>query len=325
MFADYQKLVVEYYHQQKGDRLSANLTFLTPANLKEECKKVCAQRFTMKDEQVIRDFFGKGGTQKDCLQAIKDCGIDKFRPLIKFLNAETAKTDEKNIFLLAWLLDFPDRPFVLSKHYGSGASVDSKVTVIEPIDDHPVDQAVGRHDLMPIEEGYIGVENTHKQISDDSLEKGQGTGTILKEEGAFGRVISRWLYWKAVGIVGWLLVVGVAGYFWWYNTQMLMTTGNGACMYWADDHYEPIPCSQKVPNKLVRALDTGKVRSFKKITQPDTITNRAKGFVWYSKIDKKIEFFTADGDHPEVLGRSLKPITDYIIDKYIHPGMTSNQ
>jgi hypothetical protein len=95
-------------------------------------------------------------------------------------------------------------------------------------------------------------------------------------------------------------------------------------MYWAKDHFQPIPCTQKVPNTLVVALDTVKVKNFKRITRPDTITNRAKGSVWYSKIDNEIEFFTADGEHPVVIGRRLKPITDYIIDKYIHPGVTSN-
>lgn len=96
-------------------------------------------------------------------------------------------------------------------------------------------------------------------------------------------------------------------------------------MYWAKDHFQPIPCNQPVPNTLVVALDTVRVKNFKKITRPDTITNRAKGNVWYSKIDNEIEFFTTGGEHPVVIGRRLKPISDYIIDKYIHPGMSMNQ
>ncbi|WP_315823473.1 hypothetical protein [Paraflavitalea speifideaquila] len=61
-------------------------------------------------------------------------------------------------------------------------------------------------------------------------------------------------------------------------------------MYWAGDHYQPVPCNQKVPNTLVVALDTLLIKNFRKITQPDTITNRAIGLVWYSKINNKVEF-----------------------------------
>jgi hypothetical protein len=101
--------------------------------------------------------------------------------------------------------------------------------------------------------------------------------------------------------------------------------GNGGCMYWADDHFQPIPCDQKLPNTLVVALDTTRVKNFKKITCPDTITRLAIGSVWYSKIDNKIEFFTADGKHPVFINRRLKPVTDYIIEKYVHPPITTNK
>lgn len=327
MFADYQRLVVEYYHQKKGDnKLSSNLMFLTPSNLKEECERVCVQRFIMKDEQVIRDFFGKGGTQKDCLDVIKGCLIGKFKPLINFLNGDTGKTDEKNIFLLAWLLDFPDRPFVLGKRYTSGAAVNSEIKVVERVDFHSDDPAVGWHTSTPIQEGYIGVDDKQIEASDNGSGSKARVGVIPDEAGDAARVIPKRRYRKAVVAVGIFLVVGVAGCLWWYNkTSMVMATGNGGCMYWADYHYQPIPCNKKVPNTLVIALDSAKLRNFKKITLPDTITYRSRGHVWYSKIDNKIEFFTADGKHPIVFDRPLKPISVHIIDKYIHPGMTSSQ
>jgi hypothetical protein len=130
-----------------------------------------------------------------------------------------------------------------------------------------------------------------------------------------------------VVIAGILLVVIGAGRYWWKNVAQPQSIipGNGACMYWAEDHFQQIPCNQKIPNAIVVALDTVKVKNFKKITRPDTITHKAKGNVWYSKINKKLEFFTADGEHPEVIGRRLKPITDYIINKYIDSGLSLNQ
>lgn len=94
-----------------------------------------------------------------------------------------------------------------------------------------------------------------------------------------------------------------------------------ACMYWAGDHYEQIACTRSTGDTLTEPLDPEKIRSFKKITRPDTITRQSKGSVWYVKINggKAIEFYTSDGFHPIDRQRRLKPVTDYIIEKYIHP------
>jgi hypothetical protein len=90
-------------------------------------------------------------------------------------------------------------------------------------------------------------------------------------------------------------------------------------MYWAGDHYEQVSCNQKLGDTMVIALDTFKLRHFKKITRPDTITGYSLGRVWYIKMDGRVEFYTADGHHPIQQQRRLKPLSDYIIFKYIRP------
>ncbi|MCH5687655.1 hypothetical protein LWM68_27340 [Niabella sp. W65] len=94
-------------------------------------------------------------------------------------------------------------------------------------------------------------------------------------------------------------------------------TQNGECMYWAADHYEPVPCNRKIDDAEVKPIDTILVRRFKKITRPDTITENDIGRVWYAKINKQLEFYTVYGPHPTKPQLRLKPITGYIIDKYI--------
>jgi hypothetical protein len=89
-------------------------------------------------------------------------------------------------------------------------------------------------------------------------------------------------------------------------------------MFWADDHYQPISCNQKVDNVQVIALDSVNLYHFKKITLPDTITLNAIGFVWYAKYRGTIEFYTDSGFHPIDPGLRLKRITAYMIRKYIH-------
>jgi len=50
----------------------------------------------------------------------------------------------------------------------------------------------------------------------------------------------------------------------------------------------------------------------------DTLTKNSLGKVWYSKIDGKVEFFTSAGFHPVHIDRRLKPLTDYMIKKYVY-------
>lgn len=64
-------------------------------------------------------------------------------------------------------------------------------------------------------------------------------------------------------------------------------------------------------------MDTVKMVHFRRITKPDTITSKAKGYVWYSKIGGKLEYYTSDGVHPLYTDKELKKLTDYMIEKPI--------
>lgn len=89
------------------------------------------------------------------------------------------------------------------------------------------------------------------------------------------------------------------------------------CMYWSGDHYEPAFCDEIIPGKELIALNEEKLVTMRKITRTDTLRGEnALEKVWYSKKNGEIEFFTAAGLHPES-GKTLKPVTKYIIEKYI--------
>lgn len=91
------------------------------------------------------------------------------------------------------------------------------------------------------------------------------------------------------------------------------TVSQKQCMYWNGKEYIAENCSE--PQQNLIALDLKKVAHFKKITTPDTITEKSLNKVYYSKYKHEIEFFTMEGKNPEN-GKSLKPITEYIINKY---------
>ncbi|WP_234111290.1 hypothetical protein [Chryseobacterium sp. R2A-55] len=89
------------------------------------------------------------------------------------------------------------------------------------------------------------------------------------------------------------------------------------CMYWQNDHYEPAFCDEKISGQQLVAANEDMLRLFRKINAPDTLTvANAIGNVWYDKSDKKVEFFTHYGLNPRT-GKTLKPVTPYIIGKYV--------
>lgn len=90
------------------------------------------------------------------------------------------------------------------------------------------------------------------------------------------------------------------------------------CMYWNGEVYESVSCEEGVSYtpKAVK-MDKEKLSSFKRITAPDTLTYYSVNKVWYARIDSFPEFYTQPGMHPVAVERRLKPVSKYIIDKYI--------
>lgn len=88
------------------------------------------------------------------------------------------------------------------------------------------------------------------------------------------------------------------------------------CMYWDGDEYKLTSCNDKNPKHQLLPADTIKLKYFKKITRPDTLTiENGLNNSWYTKYDNVVEFFTMDGINPDN-GKSLKNATSHMITKY---------
>jgi len=90
-------------------------------------------------------------------------------------------------------------------------------------------------------------------------------------------------------------------------------------MEWKTDHYVEVEFdSDKLSNGTLKLYKEERIKLFKKIVP---VCNETRFFnedgsvkIWYEKNkDKKLEYFTAVGLHPET-GKTLKPITIYIYD-----------
>jgi hypothetical protein len=332
---NYGRLVLEdYYQKRAAGSLGPGLMQLTPAGLRDECLQAYRDRFLEKDENAIKGFFVAGNKPKTLSEIIEQYDLGKFKVIINYLNSGgTIKTKGKNVFMLAWLIDFKDRPYEYGKKYGPAlAEVLARKGRLTQRAYPATDNDKG--DSVPTATGDITIEKLDEE-GDELVtavpEETAMAGSLVKiavpkifagKRTEFKRDKSEFSIRQTLMVSALLLSLGISGYWIWERkdvTKEKLGAGNADCMYWADDHFQPISCNQKISNTIVLPLDSVKIRSFKKITRPDTITNNAKGYVWYSKINKEIEFFTADGEHPVDTGRRLHPITDYMINKYIVP------
>lgn len=315
LFIDYEQQVREAYKRGKENgTLPHGLLHLTPANLKDECLKRCTKDVNRRDERVIRDFCGDLNESRNCHAIIQRCETDKFRPLVNYLKGKSVSTDAKNIELLAWLIDFPGRPWEMGKKYAG-----EEDTNVDPVSNGPGPATEDQVTTSEVSAGTPVIKDDKPTVN-PVIPK----NPIIKDRiaGSEGAERLKGKSTKKLAVAFMLsLVVGTGGMWWWMNENRPL----GGCMYWHEDHYEPIACSQKIPNMRIIALDTIKLKNFRKLTRPDTITYLAIGKVWYSKIEGKLEYYTSEGEHPVAYHRQLRPITKYIIDKYILPGMQTKK
>ena len=131
MSAEYNKAVLDAYQRIKAEnRLPPNLKLPTPGMLRDQCELVCRERYEERDEMTLKTFFGEGRNKETFLKAMANFDVNRFKPLIRYLNGVIIKTDRKNVELLAWLIDFERRPFQFDVDYSSSGPV---VQVTEPV------------------------------------------------------------------------------------------------------------------------------------------------------------------------------------------------
>ena len=301
MFPDYKNLILEDYHRKKEqNKLPLSLVILSPAKLRDECLKICDERYNSRDLRTLKDFFGVGNGKLEFLTLIDKVDVDKLKPLIRFLNGETASTDKKNIELLAWMIDFQPRPFELGRKYGN--------------------MEEGGMEEGEKEEGRIEVDT--KETGDGKQETGEKGGM---EEGRMetAGLVPR----KKAGLLKWLIpgaiaVVSITGFSIMKFREKppaihTFIDPTASCMYWTGEKYKAVNCNSRVGAATVIALDTFQLNNFKRVLQIDTITLKSTGKLWYLKRNKSLEIFTAPGNHPKELNKQLKPLSAYMIKKYI--------
>jgi hypothetical protein len=230
----------------------------------------------------------KGYSVESYIKAIEKCDVDRFRPLINYINKRTSDTADMNVELLAWLIDFKPRPFELWK----------KTDAVRKEDKDPTKEELLGGGVSAMEGNKIGdevnsnIEHVEAKEEDDNKK--------------------RWLFFLIP-----ILLLAVIGYKWIsdYKIKKEMT-GSNSCMYWTGDHYERISCLQR-EDTLVVPFDQKKVSNFQRILNTDTVTERSIGKLWYRKKDNKLEIYTSGGYHPVDVRIKLKVLNEYMFKKYL--------
>ncbi len=309
---DYIKLIIEAYNKKRaGNELSPLLAQSTPANIKRECANVYQERYEKKDEPMLRAFFGPEEHGRKFLAAIQGFDIDRFRPLNKYLkNPDENGISDRNLELLAWLIDFKYRPFVFGMEVilaeDERAVIERTTSKAEggETDPGPIDKEEGKSDTN------IGEEN-------NPLPKGNDEDSIIdtKKPEVFSMPNpignpQKNTRKKAVIILSIPVILFLGTYFIWQHQK-------SGCMYWTGDHYEEVPCNEEPKGRLILPLNEEKMNGFRKITRKDTITDWSIGKVYYIKNNNTIEYYTGGGNHPVNITDTLKVLSRYMFEKYL--------
>ncbi|MGV3594836.1 MAG: hypothetical protein ACO1NK_06290 [Sediminibacterium sp.] len=278
----------------------------TPASIRKECLTVYKERPDRKDEPVLRSFFGPAAANGSFLTLIENFPTEKFKALSNYLKGIALSTEDKNVELLAWLIDFPHRPYrygmdvILSEKEKAILNSDDKVgekvsQEMEAAADDKSDDILGQSQRNELENN-IAI-TAHEQVPVVPI-----NAVSEKRTGKKRLTIDK--KWLIIGVALFVSIFSIAIY-WFYNKS-------ANCMYWTGDHYERIDCDEENNDKVL--FNEERWKNFRKITDLSTITEKSIGVVHYFG-NKNREFFTGGGKHPIETTRHLRVMTRYIWEK----------
>jgi hypothetical protein len=287
---DYRKGIKAKFEKERRGDFHPFLNTPKPALLRELCLLKFDNGLNKVDETIFRIYFRVSETE-DLRAAIFNYHIPYFKSVGNFLTAKAADkvTNMNNLNLIAVLVDFNPRPF--NKFHRSNLLEENHDANDSPINEvDTIEISTGKSETMTERKEYVFVPK-------NNFKKKLGYGVL--------------------GVLG-LFTVG-------YTSKDLLFPEK-QCMQWMGDHYEMVDCLEGVQGigsyQKAQPFDPIEFER-KELVVCDTTEffvdgNREKPKVWYDKEKDGLHYFTMDGLNPET-NDHLKPITDYMIGKYVEP------
>ncbi|NHM01576.1 hypothetical protein [Flavobacterium difficile] len=210
-------------------------------------------------------------------KSIENCNTDKFRTIISFLKEKRDSEISLRVELAAVLIDFKPRPY----HAFQKTEV-----VTNEISNAPQE--------MGFQENISALAEYATNFNGNPIKSN------FKKKVAFG----------LMGLIG-ITSIG-------YTTKNTLFK-NKECMQWQINHYEYVDCDQKALLRTYPILPVDEsLINLKKIevNNQTVFFRNGKPVVWYCKHKNKVTFYNSYGFDPET-GKPLKPITKYMIKKYV--------
>lgn len=278
---DYKKAVKAKYEEAKTGEFSGFLLKPSPAELKNLCLLLFDKGINKLDQEILDRFFDLNDKSSKRKQ-IEYFSVDKLKPIGNFLKGNTETTRAVNLDLIAVLVDFHPRPY---RKFIAG----------------------NKEELT---DGFV--------INEILKRDKRGEKEDEKDVAIFEEFKKKSISKRIVFAVMPLFVFGTVS----YGVKNIFFSDKN-CMVWVKNHYEAVEYDKVKDTAEVSPLNQDVLDNFKKITVTDSTIffkngNYDNPLVWYGKAPnkKEYEYFNQPGLHPET-GKTLKPITKYIIGKYI--------
>lgn len=112
MIEKYRIEVLRYYELMKeAGSLPSNLMNPTSANLRNECLYLVGDVKNIADQRLLEHFIERPFDVATYERSVKRYDVDRFKPLSNLIKGSVKGTNERNVELLAWMLDFSPRPY----------------------------------------------------------------------------------------------------------------------------------------------------------------------------------------------------------------------
>lgn len=333
-YPDYTKLVIAAYEKKlQNGELSPLLATITRGSIRQQCLNVYRGRLQngeREERNVLEAFFGVPPEGENFSSQIEFFNLNKFRQVEKLVKKRLKNAGLENVELLAWLIDFPHRPYgrdvvlnpeelaiINQKPTGpddvepekENLIIDEDKTIVKegmtsPVDAGAFSEFSEQVDLVSPKQAKKADQTKEKHIQDTT----QPTSDSTKKKNK-----SKWLV--PYLILGFVLVGGT--YVLWqreHNRQMSSGIANTDCMYWTGDHYEKTLCNLPQAGRLLLPFDKEKKDKFQRILRVDTITAWSIGRIYYIQNNGGYEFYTAGGMHPIETTRYLRKLTQTVFN-----------
>lgn len=283
---DYKKEIRAKYEMEKLGVHSSLLLNPSRAKLRNLCFELFKDNPSKDDLMSFSSFFGFefSATNFNTLKGL----TDKFRPIETFFKGETDLMDIEGINIAAILVGFESRPYL-------------KFSKTEGL----IDKQLGDNEIEATHLFEVDVNSDVKDNEKDEEQNYQSVRGVKNKKNTF-------LNKPIIIAVFSVLLISCLGFF---------ISSKEECMQWQNDHYEIVDCEDGrigIVNLFSKVPLDKNMLHFKRIQVCDTTTffKYEKPIVWYCKKGKELEFFNSPGFNPEN-NKPLKPITQYMIDKYV--------